>query len=203
MEGAALTALREATDAAQRALEQTPLTRRVMSREVTLDDYHAWLQAYLGVVVPWCESCPNALRRRSRCDPTTRVDALHLDIAVLGDRQLQESNGNACRFDWPADSAAWWGALYVFEGSRLDARSVAQHLRQELGFCVSGALRYLDPVNEASSQPAWSSIVQGLERSLVSETALHEAIAGACTTLEYLRAALSEEKAGTPDGALA
>src|SRR3546814_7622191 len=50
-------------------------------------------------------------------------------------------------------SAAWWGALYVFEGSRLDSRVVARHLRQQLGLCVAGALRFLDPVNEASSQP--------------------------------------------------
>jgi heme oxygenase len=198
VEGAALSALREATEASQRALEQTALWRRVMSCEVTLDDYRAWLQAHLAVSVCWAEACPLTLRRRTRCDPNARVDALHLDLAVLGDSVLREAPANPCGFDWPDASAAWSGALYVFEGSRLDARVVARHLRQQLGFCVAGALRFLDPVNEATSQPAWSSIVQELERSLSSTDALREAIAGALATLECLRQVLSADPAA-PD----
>ena len=189
MEGAALVALRDATDEASRALERLPLAQRVMSREVTLDDYRAWLQAHLAVFVAWTESYPQALRRYSRCDPALRLDALHLDLAVLHEGVIDDMSPGDYRFDWPADSPAWWGALYVIEGTRQDARGVASHLRQQLGLCVSGALRFLDPVNEAASQPAWSNTVQCLERVLTADK-LAEGIDGARATLDYFAQAL-------------
>ena len=190
MEGAALAALHSATDDALHDLENLPLARRVMSRDVTLDDYRAYLQAHHAVFAAWSEAYPRCLRRRCRCDPASRLDALHLDLAALGGAVLDERPLGRFVFEWPAESPAWWGALYVFEGTRLDARALARHLRRELGFCVAGALRYLDPINEASSQPAWARTVQSIERALTPE-ALPEGIEGARAALGHLRGAIS------------
>src|SRR5688572_17758509 len=171
-----------------------------MSRDVTLDDYRAYLEAHLAVFVAWSESYPRCLRRRCRCDPASRLDALHLDLAALGGGVIGEVPLGRFSFDWPPESPAWWGALYVFEHARLDARAMARHLRRQLGVCVAGALRYLDPVNEASSQPAWATTVQHLERAL-APPALDEGIAGALAAVAHLRAALSA--AAPPDEAAA
>ena len=190
MESAALAALHAATDDALHELESLPLVRRVMSRGVTLDDYRAYLQAHLQVFAAWSESYPRCLRRRCRCNPASRLDALHLDLAALGGGVLDATPRERFGFDWPPESPCWWGALYVFEGTRLDARAVAGHLRRELGVCVAGALRFLDPLNEASSQPAWATTVQSIERALTPES-LAEGIDGARTALAHLHTALS------------
>ena len=202
MEGAALAALHDATGDALRALEHLPLSRRVMSRDVTLSAYREYLQAHHEVLVAWAEAYPRHLRRQSRCDPESRLDALHLDLAALGSGVIDTRPPGHHAFDWPPDSPAWWGALYVFEGTRLDARAVAAHLRRQLGVCVAGALRYLDPVNEASSQPAWATTVQTLERALPPEK-LAPAIEGALAAVARLHAALAAAAPGDQPAAAA
>src|SRR5688572_32589861 len=99
-----------------------------MSRDVTLDDYRAYLQAHHAVALAWSEAYPSCLRRRCRCDPASRLDALHLDLAALGGDVIDDDSAVRFAFDWPPESPAWWGALYVFEGARLDARASASHL---------------------------------------------------------------------------
>ena len=202
MEGAALAALREATEPAKRALDELPVPRRVMSRDVTLADYRCFLQAQHAVIGPWSESYPTRLRRACRCDPASRLEALHLDLAVLGDAVLVDAPAGRLRFEWPIDSPAWWGALYVFEGPRLDARAVARHLRQQLGVCVGGALRFLDPLNEAAQQPAWSSIAQSLERA-VTTSRVPLAIEGALQTLGYFASAFGRVDTAIDESAVA
>lgn len=197
MTAGALATLRDATEPAHRALEDLPLTRRLMSREVTLDDYRVFLQAQLAVFVPWAEAYPRSLRRACRCEPATRLDALHMDLAVLRDGVLDDPALGPYAFDWDDASPAWWGALYVFEGSRLGARVVARHLRQQLGLCVAGALRFLDPVNEAA-QPAWSTLVQCIERNL-DEATLPLAIEGASRTFAHFHDAFARAEANFAD----
>lgn len=201
MEGA-LAALREATAPARHALASSPLARRVVSREVTLDDYRTWLRIQFALFVPWSEAYPQRLRRACRCDPSVRLDALHLDRAALYGGVLDEPALGDFRFDWNDDSPAWWGALYVFEGPRRDARAVAQHLRQQLGLCVSGALHFLDPANEGM-QPAWSSVAQALERGL-PQYSRPAAIEGALTVLGNFHTAFARAAADGGDaGAVA
>lgn len=189
MEGA-LSVLRQATGSAQRGLDDAPLLRRLNSREVTLSDYRAYLQAQLAVFAAWSEAYPLSLRRACRCDPAARLDALHLDLAALHDETIERGAAAAPVFDWPAESAAWFGALYVLESLRAGGRAVAQHLRQELGLCVGGALRFLDPAHEIGVQPAWPALAQCLERALPPER-VPEAIEGALATYALLTSSLA------------
>lgn len=198
----ALAALRDATGPARHALDSSPLPRRVLSREVTLDDYRTWLRAHFALFVPWSEAYPQRLRRACRCDPAARLDALHLDLAVLYGGVLDDPALGDFRFDWNDDSPAWWGALYVFEDARQDARAVARHLRQQLGLCVSGALHFLDPVNEGM-QPAWPSLVQALERAL-PQSSRAAAVEGALTVLGNFHTAFAQAAVnGSNSGAVA
>lgn len=161
----ALQALREATQDSHSALEASALSTRMMSSAVTLDNYRSFLVAQLAVFAPWCEAYPQTLRRGCRCDPVARLDALHLDLSELQYGVLDAPSLGTFDFDWPDEAPEWWGALYVFEGSRLGGRVVARHLRQQLGACVDAALRFLDPPNDAT-QPAWPSLSQSIERAL-------------------------------------
>jgi len=186
----ALAALRDATAQTRQALEDTPLARRLRSREVTLADYRSYLQAHRAVLQPWVEAYPRCLRRACRCDPEARLDALHLDLAVLHDGVLDDPSLGEFAYDWDDGASEWWGALYVFEGFRLDARGMADHLRRQLGLCVAGALRFLDPVNEAHSQPAWATVLQCLQRHLDDDT-LPGAVAGAEAVYAHFHAAFA------------
>jgi heme oxygenase len=181
--------LREATERAQHALESTWLHQQVRSNDVTLLDYRHFLQAQLTVFVPWVECLPAALREASGCDPAARLDALHLDLAALHDDVIDEPARASFSFDWPPASAEWWGALYVMEASRLDGRTTARHLREQLGLCVAGALRFLDPPNDAA-QPAWATLLHRLEAA-VDESAREEAVAGALVTFAHFHAAFA------------
>jgi heme oxygenase len=197
----ALAALRQATGSAQRGLDDAPLWRRLNSREVTLADYRTYLQVQLAILAAWTEAYPAALRRACRCDPAARLDALHLDLAALRDAALDGPAASPMVFDWPAESAAWFGALYVLESLRARGRAVAQHLRQELGLCVGGALRFLDPAQETSVQPAWPSLAHCLERALPPER-VPEAVEGALATYAMLNAAFAG-RARDASGAIA
>jgi heme oxygenase len=190
VDGAVIAALRHATDDALRDFEKLPLARRLSSRDVTLSEYAAWLQAHVAVFSAWAEAYPYSLRRACRCDPAARVEALHLDLAALGESVIREAPLAPPAFDWPGHSPAWWGALYVFEGSRFDARAIAASLRRHLGVCVSGALRFLDPVNGPVAQQAWSTTAQCIERAL-SPAELPLAIEGALATIAHLHRAVA------------
>lgn len=190
---AAVAALRAATQGAHRALEASPLPMRVMSRAVTLDDYRAFLMAQRALLLPFVEAYPAMLSRGCHCRPEARLEALHLDLAGLQDGNVLDEPLGHSPFSWEPEADEWWGALYVFEGSHLGGRVIARHLRQQLGFCVDGALRFLDPADDGR-QPSWPAVAQCLERAL-PEPRRDAAVRGALATFESFRRAFARNEA--------
>lgn len=127
--------LRIATGDAHRQIEASGLARRMMTGQIERGEYVALLADLYQVHAIWelrLAETP-ALKDRWPATPS-RAEAIRRDLAYLGrhpigpvPNQLREWDRHITAANRPA---AWAGAGYVLEGSRLGARMLAKPLAQ-------------------------------------------------------------------------
>ncbi len=182
--------MREATHALHLRVERAALPARILSAQVTIDDYRAFLAVHQVVIAPWAIHCPRQISIATQSDPSGRARALASDIAALGRGDFPgDPLSLAPVFPWPGDSPQWWGSCYVIEGSRLGGRVIARHLRESLGDEIAVALSYLDH----DPSMVWPTTL-GVIDSALSHGAIDDACEGARRTFELFDLAFARQE---------
>ena len=175
-------ALRQATAQAHRALDHQPLIRRLTGRELTREQYAESLAAMhrphsrLERLVHESRHCPE-----SGLELLPRLALLEADLSQLSWPAPDCVNN-------PPDSsdtyAAWWGRVYVLEGSRMGSAVLARCIHASLGDAVP--CRFF---SEAARADVPGTLLSRLERELNDPEELTQAVASA-------RAAFAAFKSG-------
>lgn len=165
-------ALRRATATAHHVLDHHPLMQRLIGSDLNLDSYAESLAAMYRPHVR-LERLVHESRHRleSGLDLSSRVAALEADLLELGSPvpvlpHTTQGVGDT--------RAAWWGRVYVLEGSRLGAEVIARCIRTSLG--DAAPCRFF---SEATHGGAPNALTEMLERALLGDEDLEQAEASA------------------------
>lgn len=175
-------ALRRATAAAHHALDHHPLLQRLTARDLTRAQYAQSLAAMYAPHVRLERRVHDSRHHlESGLALSPRQEHLKADLAELGWPVPPASQVTPD----PADGrAAWWGRVYVLEGSRQGSAVIARCIHASLGGSVP--LRFFAV---ATAPGGHSALLATLTRALEDDDALEQAIAGA-------RAAFADYNAG-------
>ncbi len=191
--------LRVATAAAHHALDHHPLLRRLTASDLTREQYadalaamhrpHAQLERLVHGSRHHAESGLNL---------GPRLDLLEADL-----RELRRPVPAAPRLldAGSDDRAAWWGRVYVLEGSRLGGAFIATRVRSSLGTTVPS--RFFAAAM-ASDAPAAMQAMRA--RELADPVELKRALASAVAAFAAYQAGLdasTQERTALAAGAAA
>lgn len=166
-------ALRRATAAAHRALDHHPLLQRLMAGGLTREQY--------------AESLAAMYRPHVRLEQQVHGSPQHFDSGLKLSTRVQHLEADLSGLGWPVPSvahtppdplegrAAWWGRVYVLEGSRQGGLVIARQIRSSLGPSVP--CRFFGEATEPGSRDARIAMC---ERELENCDELDLAIASAC-----------------------
>lgn len=124
--------LRQATAASHRALDHHPILQRLLAPDLTALEYAESLAAlYLPHAEPWCRVLRHPATAACSLSLRPRLGLLAEDLAELG-RPLPPFAARPAAA--PEEPAAWWGWLYVLEGSTdaAGARCLAERQRSAI-----------------------------------------------------------------------
>lgn len=124
-----------------------------------------------------------ALDERGACLARGDDDALTADLRALGD---DVERAPTTRVDVATDPRAW-GAVYVFEGSRLGGPAIAERARRLGDLPVS----YFDREPPAVRLSRWRGVCDDLER----RAAVEPAVAGALAAFSVVRRSITDASA--------
>lgn len=117
--------LRERTDANHKALEQNPYSERLMSPDVTVEDYKTYLEKMYGIIMPF------------ERDIQPKLSNIVTDMAnrqkhhlLLNDLKMLDSNTEHIpQYHFSAaNEAAALGSMYVLEGSTMGGMVIQKHM---------------------------------------------------------------------------
>lgn len=118
-------------------VDQHPVLKPLLKRDLTLPDYTTALSALYAPIVSLEEMLSKGLMAHGAHYPLTqRAALLRADIEQLG-RQVRTANGAAL----PESIPSLVGMLYVLEGSRLGGAMLARQVKKAMGSQVP--LRFL------------------------------------------------------------
>ncbi|MGM0553690.1 MAG: biliverdin-producing heme oxygenase [Pseudomonadota bacterium] len=175
--------LRTATAAHHHALDHHRLMQRLTGSDLTREQY---AETLAGIYRPHArlERWVHESRHRfeSELELSPRLAQLEADLVELGRPVLPASQTGP---DLPDGRAAWWGRVYVLEGSRQGSAVIARCIRSSLDDSVP--CRFF---GEALIPGAFSTLLATLERELQDEDDLAQAVAGAREAFADYTAAL-------------
>lgn len=164
--------LRRATAAAHHALDHHPLMQRLTGSDLTREQYAESLTAMYrphGRLERRVHESPHHIE--SGLELTARLERLEADLLEL-DRPVPPVS--KVLPDPSDERAAWWGRVYVLEGSRQGSAVIAARIHASLGDTVP--CRYF---GEAMVHHDFSALLARLERELKGQDALEQAVASA------------------------
>lgn len=172
-------------------VETAPLHRRVERRfkiidpHLTLDQYVHWLVRLYGyyepfeqLLEPWSSEIAIdwSCRRKT---PLLLSDLTRLGVA----KERISSLPMCCSFPVLTNIGSVFGALYVFEGSTLGGRIIANHLKNTLKLEVDNGANFFLPYG-ADPKPQWSAFQSKLVEVAASDFQANEIIRAAMETFE-------------------
>jgi heme oxygenase len=133
--------LREATRDAHEATEATSGMRRLLAGELGETGYTALLRAQLALFREWETARRDWLNSLAEWHYTSRAALIEADLSVAipmapcgsrfsGDALPHETATPIADESAPTPDAAYWGELYVIEGSALGGRVINRRLRE-------------------------------------------------------------------------
>lgn len=174
----ALSALRAATHDVHQRLESVPLFARLLSSEVTRDDYIQALIALQGLYAGFETTLINGLQQHAPDYPyIARLPLLHRDLSQLG--YALALNPSLPPASLPS-MATTLGTLYVIEGSMLGGKRLMGHLQSRLSDAVSSALAFYG-IN-GNIEGHWAVTQVLLRDNLRALDAIEQAVAAARQT---------------------
>ena len=181
--------LRRATAAAHHALDHHQLMQRLTGSELTREQYAESLAAMYRPHA-WLERLVHESRHHfeSGLELSPRLELLEADLVELGwpipviEQCLPDSSGGR---------AAWWGRVYVLEGSRQGSAVIARCLQSSL--CDTVPYRFFD---NARMSDDYSTLLATLERELEDDEALEHAVTSARAAFAIYREELDAFDSG-------
>jgi heme oxygenase (biliverdin-IX-beta and delta-forming) len=178
-----ITALREQTAAAHHRLDQSPITRKLLSNEVSSADFLNYLHAFSAIhafVEPHVYSL--ATERIRGIEQNMRIEELYRDLSRYPEGDRFELKLEYCHFpELTAQNVL--GAIYVLEGSRLGGKMIAQHLKKHLG------KDWKSEFFSATPMVSWKSILHHLEQ--LPENLWDDTIVAAVGMFNFVEQALN------------
>lgn len=151
--------IRKETAALHSRLDTLELTKRLMSKQVSKEDYSNYIQCFYALhalIEPLLYQ--EAVLHIPDIDKNQRILALQADLELLNVPELVIEVPVETSF---ISSKAYLGALYVMEGSRLGGRYIARHLREWLPENEVPAFHFLEEAPEVG----WKEILARVSTS--------------------------------------
>lgn len=151
--------IRKETAALHSRLDTLELTKRLMSKQVSKEDYSNYIQCFYALhalIEPLLYQ--EAVLHIPDIDKNQRILALQADLELLNVPELVIEVPVETSF---ISSKAYLGALYVMEGSRLGGRFIARHLREWLPENEVPAFHFLEEAPEVG----WKEILARVSTS--------------------------------------
>lgn len=151
--------IRKETAALHSRLDNLELTKRLMSKQVSKEDYSNYIQCFYALhalIEPLLYQ--EAVLHIPDIDKNQRILALQADLELLNVPELVMEVPVETAF---ITSKAYLGALYVMEGSRLGGRFIARHLREWLPENEVPAFHFLEEAPEVG----WKEILARVSTS--------------------------------------
>jgi len=134
--------LRKQTAPSHQKLEDNPLSKAILTANVSVADYQQYLSALYGVTAG-CEATLFPAIEGIIWDLKSRYRSQLIvsDLLATGFSELQIAALPVYHFAWSSAADAM-GAMYVLEGSTLGGRVLYKHIHKTLGFDASNGASY-------------------------------------------------------------
>lgn len=164
--------LRHATAAAHHALDHHPLMQRLIGSDLTREQY--------------AESLAAMFRPHARLERLVHESRHHSESGLELSARVELLEADLFELGWPVHPvsqimpdpldgrAAWWGRVYVLEGSRLGRAVIARCIHSSLG--DTAPYRFF---GEATVPDDHGALLATLERELEDPDDLEQAVASA------------------------
>ena len=168
--------LRSGTRDLHRSLEAMPVFMRLMSNNVTLEDYE---RALLSLQITYSNLEPRLITALKKWAPDypyiPRLPLLQRDLVQLGIHDLP-----LCEVDtWDElDKASPLGALYVIDGSARGGKLLLRHLESRLGSVITEAMAFYG-LNGKLESHNWAEIQVFLHENLITPSDIDLAVLSA------------------------
>ena len=177
-----LQSLRTETDSLHRQLEDTSISRQLMSPAISRKDYCLYLSLMRNVIA-WQEATVFPLVKNIlETDSRQKLPGIDRDLSQLS------AAPHSIPFTFPQemrDTPSALGAMYVLEGSTLGGRVILKHLAQTLQLDeTNGAAFFYGYGPETGKQ--WSSYLKVLTGYAVTEHCEERIISSAKNTFEAI-----------------
>lgn len=169
--------LRERTDANHKALEQNPYSERLMSPDVTIEDYKIYLEKMYGIIMPF------------ERDIQPKLSHIVTDMAnrqkhhlLLNDLKMLNSNTeNIPQYHFStANEAAALGSMYVLEGSTMGGMVIQKHMSK-----LDVPVQYFASYGSNTAM-MWRTFIDALTTYAVTHNKQEEIIDSAVATFKTM-----------------
>lgn len=169
--------LRAGTDANHKALEQNPYSERLMSPDVTVEDYKIYLEKMYGIIMPFEQDIqPKLSHIVTDMANRQKHHLLSNDLQDLGNNT---ENIPLYHFNAANDAAAL-GQMYVLEGSTMGGMVIQKHM-SKLGVPV----RYFASYGSNTAM-MWRAFIDALTTYAVTHNKQEEIIDSAVATFKTM-----------------
>lgn len=172
-----VTILRKATATLHAQLETTPLSKALLSDDVSLEDYTNYLKKMWDVIA-FCEQVvfPRIEHIIPDINERIKLPLIERDLDQLNSDQYSSNTYHPFNNTVTTDFAL--GYMYVIEGSTLGGRVILKHLHAKLGISENNSGSFFAGYG-ALTGSAWKSFLQSLQLYVGNTTGGDEVIEGA------------------------
>lgn len=169
--------LRKETEENHRKLEAAPLSKLLLSEEVSTEDYTRYLH-YMREVITYHEQNVIPLIAQYFPDMAQRskLNAIEEDLRTLpASNQIGETYHPSTT--WATVPFAM-GYMYVMEGSTLGGRILLKHIKEKLGFDEHNGARFFSGYGDVTGR-YWKTFLDIFSRYAIKGNHAQEVIEGA------------------------
>ncbi|MEO7526811.1 MAG: biliverdin-producing heme oxygenase [Chitinophagaceae bacterium] len=181
-----LTDLRNRTASHHQSLERLPVSVKLISDEVTIEDYTAYLKIMYGFTLVFEEIVfPRIAHLLPEIKSRRKISLLLNDLHFLGiDPGNKLADKNVLQ-NYYCTNASALGGMYVMEGSTLGSQFICRHIEKKLGAQVKGAMSYFEGYGEKTGS-MWKAFLKTFAEISVGENQEEQTIEAAEHTFKML-----------------
>jgi heme oxygenase len=171
--------LRGRTAALHQHLEDLPLSKSLMSENVTLATYAWYLTCMKDVMAAYDEQIlPIIEDQVPQAADRLKQEAIAADLNTLESDGVDLEESTTLKVPQIQDDAFAWGMAYVIEGSTLGGRVILKHITPKLGVTEERGARFFAGYG-ADTGMMWKSFLAALTAYAVDQNAGEQIIKGA------------------------
>jgi heme oxygenase len=174
--------LRGRTAALHQQLEELPLSKSLMSENISLSTYGWYLSCMKEVMKAFDNQIlPQIASQIPQASDRPKYDAIEADLNHLAGNGVQIQAASPLQMPAMPNDAFAWGMAYVIEGSTLGGRVILKHITPKLGVTEELGARFFAGYG-AGTGPMWKSFLEAMTSYALThhagEQIIHGALAG-------------------------